>query len=42
MATKSSATKSRPADMHEHLWRIVKKLPSDFEPYGRRQRAAGG
>jgi len=23
---------------HEELWRIVKKLPSDFEPYGERDR----
>jgi hypothetical protein len=23
---------------HEELWRIVKKLPSDFEPYGQRNR----
>jgi mRNA interferase MazF len=23
---------------HEHLWTLVKKLPSDFEPYGQRDR----
>jgi len=40
MATKSKASKTQPANLHEHLWRVVKKLPSDFEPYGRRQRAA--
>lgn len=26
------------AQMHEHLMSIVKKLPSDFEPYGNRSR----
>ena len=25
---------------HEELWRIIKKLPSDFEPYGQRNRDA--
>jgi len=40
MATQSKASKTQPANLHEHLWRVVKKLPSDFEPYGRRQRAA--
>jgi len=23
---------------HEHLWTLVKRLPSDFEPYGQRDR----
>lgn len=41
MATKSKATKGQPASLPEHLRRIVKQLPSDFEPYGRRQREAG-
>jgi Uncharacterised protein family (UPF0158) len=27
---------------HEELWRIVRKLPSDFEPYGQRNRDADG
>ena len=25
---------------HEELWRIAQKLPSDFEPYGERDRDA--
>ena len=24
---------------HEGLWQVVKKLPTDFEPYGKRQRS---
>lgn len=27
---------------HEHLAKIVKRLPSDFEPYGKRSRDTGG
>ena len=26
---------------HDHLWRICRKLPSDFEPYGKRSRKDG-
>ncbi len=26
---------------HEALWKIVKKLPSDFEPWGKREREGG-
>jgi len=29
-----------PMATHEELWRIVKKLPSDFEPWGQRDRDA--
>ncbi len=29
------------SNMHEHLCRIVKHLPSDFEPYGNRSRTEG-
>jgi hypothetical protein len=25
---------------HDHLWTVVRKLPSDFEPYGERSREA--
>ena len=27
-----------PMATHDELWKIVKKLPSDFEPYGQRNR----
>jgi hypothetical protein len=26
---------------HEHLWSLCQKLPSDFEPYGVREREGG-
>jgi len=25
-------------ELHQHLWKIVQQLPSDFEPYGHRSR----
>ncbi len=28
-------------DLHEHLLEIVRRLPSDFEPYGDRERHLG-
>jgi len=37
----NSADESRPGSRfqsNETLWRILKKLPTDFEPYGKRQR----
>jgi hypothetical protein len=35
-ADESSSTSG--SQSHETLWRILKKLPTDFEPYGKRQR----
>jgi hypothetical protein len=28
-------------DSNEILWRVLKKLPTDFEPYGKRERKGG-
>jgi len=40
LASSGNQTQTQPKDKadvtHEHLWSIVKKLPSDFEPYGQR------
>ena len=33
-------TKKRAVSWHERLWKLVRKLPSDFQPYGKRDRDA--
>ncbi|MBU4200917.1 MAG: DUF3027 domain-containing protein [Verrucomicrobia bacterium] len=32
------AKKKRTMDWHDRLWKLARKLPSDFEPYGKRDR----